>query len=85
MNGEACGVSPIAARTWATRLCRPASETNVPGQRYARTCSVREQALSWRNPYLGAPDIAVARDRIVFNLGEHAGNVWMTGLPPDRR
>ena len=33
MNRAACGVSPIAARTSATRLCRPASETNVPGQR----------------------------------------------------
>jgi hypothetical protein len=41
--------------------------------------------LSWRNLYLGAPDIAVARDKIVFNLGEHTGNVWMTDLPPDTR
>ena len=30
-------------------------------------------------------DIAVARDKIVFNLGEHTGNVWMTDLPPDTR
>jgi Tol biopolymer transport system component len=37
--------------------------------------------LSWRNLYLGAPGLAVARDRIVFNLGEHTGNVWMTDLP----
>ena len=29
------------------------------------------KGLSWRNLYLGAPDIAVARDKIVFNLGEH--------------
>ena len=27
--------------------------------------------LSGRNLYLGSPDIAVARDRLVFNLGEH--------------
>ena len=40
------------------------------------------RGLSWRNLYLGAPDIAVARDKIVFNLGEHSGNVWLTDLPP---
>ena len=40
------------------------------------------RGLSWRNLYLGAPDIAVAGDKIVFNLGEHSGNVWMTELPP---
>jgi serine/threonine protein kinase len=39
------------------------------------------RGLSWRNLYLGAPDIAVARDKIVFNLGEHSGNVWMMELP----
>ncbi len=42
------------------------------------------RGLSWKNLYLGAPDIAVARDRIVFNLGEHSGNIWMTELPPLR-
>jgi serine/threonine protein kinase len=40
------------------------------------------RGLSWRNLYLGAADIAVGRDRIVFNLGEQSGNVWMTELPP---
>ena len=40
------------------------------------------RGLSWRNLYLGAPDIAVAHDKIVFNLGEHSGNVWLTDLPP---
>ena len=39
------------------------------------------RGLSWRNLYLGAPDIAVARDKVVFNLGEHSGNIWMTDLP----
>ena len=39
------------------------------------------KGLSWKNLYLGAPDTAVARDQIVFNLGEHTGNVWMTQLP----
>jgi hypothetical protein len=38
------------------------------------------RGLSPKNLYLGAPGIAVARDRIVFNLGEHTGNVWMTDL-----
>jgi serine/threonine protein kinase len=42
------------------------------------------RGLSWKNLYLGAPDLAVVRDRIVFNLGEHTGNVWMTELPPTR-
>jgi hypothetical protein len=34
--------------------------------------------------YLGGPGIAVARDKIVFNFGEHTGNVWMTEVPPFR-
>ena len=28
-------------------------------------------------------DIAVAPDKIVFNLGEMTGNIWMTQLPED--
>jgi hypothetical protein len=43
------------------------------------------RGLSWRNLYLGAPDIAVARDKIIFNLGEHSGNIWMTQLPGESR
>jgi Tol biopolymer transport system component len=39
------------------------------------------RGLSWKNLYLGAPDIAVARDKIIFNLGEHTGNIWMSQLP----
>ena len=39
MNCDACGVSPIAARTSATRLCRLASDTKVPGQRLSRRSS----------------------------------------------
>jgi len=42
---------------------------------------LHNRGLSWRNLYLGAPGIAVTRDRIVFNLGEHTGNIWMTELP----
>jgi eukaryotic-like serine/threonine-protein kinase len=42
------------------------------------------RGLSWRNLYLGAPGIAVARDKIVFNLGEHTGNIWMTELVGQR-
>jgi hypothetical protein len=39
------------------------------------------RGLSWKNLYLGAPGIAVTRGRIVFNLGEHVGNIWMTDVP----
>jgi Tol biopolymer transport system component len=35
------------------------------------------RGLSSRNLYLGAPTIAVARRKIVFNLGDHTGNIWM--------
>jgi hypothetical protein len=38
------------------------------------------RGLSYRNLYLGPPGIAVGRDRLVFNLGEHTGNVWMMSL-----
>jgi hypothetical protein len=40
-----------------------------------------DRGLSLRNLYLGEPSVAVARDRIVFNLGEQTGNIWMTPLP----
>jgi hypothetical protein len=40
------------------------------------------RSLSWKNLYLYAPDIAVARDKIVFSLGEQTSTVWMTELPP---
>jgi Tol biopolymer transport system component len=40
------------------------------------------RGLSWKNLHLGEPGIAVARDKLVFNLGEHSGNVWMTELSP---
>jgi eukaryotic-like serine/threonine-protein kinase len=39
------------------------------------------RGLSWKNLYLGEPGIAIAHDKIVFNLGEHTGNVWMTEVP----
>ena len=42
------------------------------------------RGLSWKNLYLGAPTIAVARDKIVFNLGEQTGNIWMTDIPRPR-
>jgi serine/threonine protein kinase/Tol biopolymer transport system component len=62
---------------WAQRL-DPATKrpTGVP----LSIQHFHKKGLSWKNLYLGAPDIAVARDKIVFNLGEHAGNIWMTQL-----
>jgi hypothetical protein len=42
------------------------------------------RGLSWKNLHRGEPTIAVARDRIVFNLGEQTGNIWMTDLPRAR-
>jgi Tol biopolymer transport system component/predicted Ser/Thr protein kinase len=44
-----------------------------------------KRSLSWKNLYLYAPDIAVARDKIVFSLGEHTSTIWMTELPPITR
>ena len=38
------------------------------------------RGLSWKNLYLGEPGIAIAHDRLVFNLGEHTGNIWLTEL-----
>ena len=57
MNRAACGVSPIAARTSATRLCRPASETNVPardlekvGLRYHFRSTIEEDLQESKRP-----------------------------------
>ena len=63
---------------WAQRL-DPATKqpTGVP----LSIQHFHSRGLSWRNLYLGAPKIAVARAKIVFNLGEHAGNIWMTEVP----
>ena len=60
---------------WAQRL-DPATKRPTGGPLSIQHFHTR--GLSWRNLYLGAPDIAVARDKIVFNLGEHTGNIWMT-------
>ncbi len=66
---------------WAQRL---APATKEPIDAPFAIQHFHSRGLSWRNLYLGAPDIAVGRNRIVFNLGEHTGNVWMTDLPPTR-
>jgi Tol biopolymer transport system component len=63
---------------WAQRL-DPA--TKRPTGAPTSIQHFHSRSLSSRNLYLGAPGIAVARDRIVFNLGEHSGNVWMMDLP----
>jgi Tol biopolymer transport system component/tRNA A-37 threonylcarbamoyl transferase component Bud32 len=62
---------------WAQRL-DPSSKRPVGSPLNIQ--HFHSRGLSWRNLYLGAPDLAVVRDRIVFNLGEHTGNVWMTEL-----
>ena len=38
--------------------------------------------LSMLNLSLAALDISVAHDKIVFNLSELTGNIWLTELPP---
>jgi Tol biopolymer transport system component len=63
---------------WAQRL-DPATKRPTGGPLSIQ--HFHSRGLSWKNLYLGAPGIAVARDRIVFNLGEHTGNVWMMDLP----
>jgi len=64
---------------WAQRLDRG---TKKPTGSPIAIHRFHSRGLSWRNLYLGAPDIAVTHDKIVFNLGEHSGNVWLTDLPP---
>jgi eukaryotic-like serine/threonine-protein kinase len=63
---------------WAQRL-DPATKRPAGGPLSIQ--HFHSRGLSWKNLYLGAPGIAAARDRIVFNLGEHSGNVWMMDLP----
>ena len=62
---------------WAQRL-DPA--TKHPTGEPLSIQHFHSRALSWKNLYLGAPDVAVAPDKIVFNLGEHTGNIWLTQL-----
>jgi eukaryotic-like serine/threonine-protein kinase len=93
-DGDAPAWSPDASRLyfwsnrdgspclWAQRLdplTKRAAGSPQPIQHF------HSRGLSWRNLYLGAPDIVVARDKILFNLGEHTGNVWMTELPHPER
>jgi serine/threonine protein kinase len=63
---------------WAQRL-DPA--TKQPLGEPLSISHFHSRGLSWKNLYLGAPGIAVALGRIVFNLGEHTGNIWMMDLP----
>lgn len=92
-DGEAPGWSPQANRLyfWSNRdgsPCLSAQRLDPASKRpLGEPVSIHHfhsRGLSWRNLYLGAPDIAVARDKVVFNLGEHTGNIWMTDLPPIR-
>ena len=63
---------------WAQRL-DPA--TKRPAGSPLSIQHFHTKGLSTRNLYLGAPGVAVARDKVVFNLGEQSGNIWMTQLP----
>jgi eukaryotic-like serine/threonine-protein kinase len=63
---------------WAQPLDRATKRPAGPAQSIQH---FHTRGLSWRNLYLGAPGLAVGRDKIVFNLGEHTGNIWMTELP----
>jgi serine/threonine protein kinase/Tol biopolymer transport system component len=63
---------------WAQRL-DPTTKQPVGGPLCVR--HFHNRGLSCRNLYLGSPGIAVAPGRIVFNLGEHTGNIWMMNLP----
>jgi Tol biopolymer transport system component len=67
---------------WAQRLDQ---DTKRPSGAPASIQHFHSRGLSWKNLHLGAPTIAVARDKIVFNLGEHTGNIWMTDLPRARQ
>jgi hypothetical protein len=40
-----------------------------------------ESRLSLANVGFSVLDTSVARDKIVFNLGEITGNIWATTLP----
>ena len=62
---------------WAQRLD---ATTRRPTGEPLSIQHFHSRGLSWKNLRLGAPDTAVARGRIVFNLGEHTGNIWMTQL-----
>jgi Tol biopolymer transport system component len=68
-DGSAC--------LWAQRLD---TVTKRPTREPLSIQHFHSRGLSWKNLYLGAPDTAVAHGRIVFNLGEHTGNIWMTQL-----
>jgi eukaryotic-like serine/threonine-protein kinase len=63
---------------WAQRLD---SVTKQPSGPPFGIQHFHSRGLSLKNLYLGEPGVAVAHDKIVFNLGEHTGNVWMTEVP----
>ncbi len=63
---------------WAQRLD---PMTKRPSRQPFAIQHFHSRGLSWKNLYLGEPGVAVAHDKIVFNLGEHTGNVWMTEVP----
>ena len=86
-SGMVAGRGPALLLVESRRLSMPVGAASRPVTKKPTGSPLAIQhfhsrGLSWRNLYLGAPDISVARDKIVFNLGEHSGNVWLTDLPP---
>jgi serine/threonine protein kinase/Tol biopolymer transport system component len=88
-DGEAPGWSPDARSLyfWSERDGSPClwvqhvdAATKQPIGEPQAVQHFHTKGLSLTNLYGGAPDIAVGRDKIVFNLGEHTGNIWMTNL-----
>jgi Tol biopolymer transport system component len=89
-DGDAPAWSPQASVLyfWSDRdgsPCLWAQRLNPISKRPAGTAlsiqHFHSRGLSWKNLHLGAPGIAVARDKLVFNLGENTGNIWMAELP----
>jgi Tol biopolymer transport system component len=63
---------------WAQRL--DASTKRPQGDAFA-VHHFHNRALSVRNLNLGSGRFSLARDKLVFNLGQHTGNIWLTRLP----
>jgi Tol biopolymer transport system component/DNA-binding winged helix-turn-helix (wHTH) protein len=61
---------------WAQRL----DDSKHPVGEAIPVFHAHEARRSMLNVQIGALDISVARDKIIFNMQERAGNIWMTTL-----